>query len=128
MKGRVIAVVILMIFSAVPGHSASDPTTSDQQPCNTPQTKKLAREAHTVEQYSVLADCYAARQRMFKRKASEEMRLWAERNAMINPLSEKWPRPVDSARNLHDYYEYKANEAARLQAKFNKLADDVSSQ
>ncbi len=63
---------------------------------------------------------------MFKRKASEEMRLWAERNARINPLSEKWPRPVDSARNLHDYYEYKANEAARLQAKVNKLADDVS--
>lgn len=116
-------IAIVMISLTAPVLHASGAPTSDQQACtNIPS----AREAHTVEQYSELADCYAARQRMFRRKAAEEMRLWAERNAMINPLSEKWPRPVDSARNMHDYYEYMAGEAARLRAKFNKLADEAA--
>ncbi|KAA6456662.1 hypothetical protein DYQ86_24680 [Acidobacteria bacterium AB60] len=90
------------------------------------QIRKMVREAHTVQQYTVLADYYAIRHRMFKRKAAEEMHIWAERNAVITPLSEKWPRPVDSARNLHDYYEYKAGEAAELQAQSSKLADEAA--
>jgi hypothetical protein len=124
MNRLVVAIAILMISSPVSVVYANA-TTSNQEVCPDTQMTKLAREAHTGEQYSVLADCYAARQRMFRRKASEEMHLWAVRNAMINPLSEKWPRPVDSARNLHDYYEYKASQAARMQAMFSKRADEA---
>lgn len=123
MNRLLIAIASVIIFLTAPVLYASEATTSDQQAC---ADISSARKAHTVGQYSALADCYAARQRVFRRKAAEEMHLWAERNAMINPLSEKWPRPVDSARNLHDYYEFKAGEAARLQAKYNKLADEAS--
>lgn len=125
MNRLLIATSILMISMTAPGLYASEAASSNQEACPDAQMRKLAHEAHTAEQYGVLADCFAARQRMFKRKAAEEMDLWAERNAMINPLYEKWPRPVDSARNMHDYYEYKADEAARLQARFNKLANEA---
>lgn len=87
---------------------------------------RLQRDARTAEQYSKLADHYADRQRTFKRKAAEMMHLWAERSAMITPLSEKWPRPVDSARNLYDYYSYKAAQSAALVAKYSRLADEVA--
>lgn len=86
---------------------------------------KLTREAHTVDQYTELTQYYAVQQRMFQRKAAEEMHLWALRAEVITPLSEKWPRPVDSARNLHDYYEYKASEAAKMCAKYDRLADEA---
>lgn len=77
----------------------------------------------TAEQYSALANHYFSQEQIYKQKAAEEMRLWRERSEMVTPLSEKWPRPVDSARNLHDYYEYKAKQSAALFAKYSELAD-----
>jgi hypothetical protein len=35
----------------------------------------------------------------------------------------KYPRPVDSARNLYEYYMYKASEAGTLEAKYSRLAE-----
>ena len=83
----------------------------------------MAREAHTVEQYTVLADYYAVRQRTYQRKAAEEMHMWALRSEMSNPLREKYPRPVDSTRNLYEYYEYQIAQSAALFAKYDRLAD-----
>jgi hypothetical protein len=78
------------------------------------QIKKMVREAHTVEQYTALSDYYAAQQRMYKRRAAEEMHLWALRAEVTTPLSEKWPRPVDSSRNRYEFYEYKVAQAGAL--------------
>jgi hypothetical protein len=83
----------------------------------------MVREARTVQQYTVLANYYQARSRMFKQKAAEAMHLRAERNAVISPVYEKWPRPVDSAHNLYDYYEAMENDSAANVAHFNHLAD-----
>jgi len=99
---------------------------ADQSEYTMREIKKLARDAHTIEQYTILADYYATTQRTYKRQAAKQMHLWAERNTMITALSEKWPRPVDSARNRHDHLEYKANQAARQQAKYNRLADELA--
>lgn len=100
--------------------------TADKPEYTSAQIKKLAHEAHTVQQYTILADYYAAQQRMYKSKSVEQMHLWRERAEMPTPLNEKWPRPVDSARNLHDYYEYKAAQAAVQFAKYDRLADATS--
>ena len=100
--------------------------TAGQPEYTSAQIKKMVREAHSVEQFTVLADYYAAQQRMYKQKAIGQMRLWRERSEMWTPLSEKYPRPVDSARNLHDYYEYKAPQSAALQAKYGQLEDTMS--
>jgi len=103
--------------------AAGQTVTAVKTAYNGADIRKMTREAHTVDQYTALTQYYAARQRMFEQKAAEEMHLWAQRAEMVTPLSEKWPRPVDSARNLHDYYEYKAAQAAGLAAKYDKLAD-----
>lgn len=116
---------LMLLFSAATQLASAQQTASDAR-LTRAEVRRMVREAHTVDQYSALADYYATAGRMYKRKAAEEMHLWAERSAMINPLSEKWPRPVDSARNLHDYYEYKANQAFQLQTKYSKLADELA--
>jgi len=126
MKRIAIAICGLILACTATNLRASEKPDTDQPQYSRAQIKKMVREAHTSEQYAVLADYYATRQRMFKRKAAEEMQLWAARNAMVNPVYERWPRPVDSARNLHDYYESEANRAAFLQAKFSHLADEAA--
>jgi len=128
MKSRVLAIeVVLLAFtagsfhtpvyaqSAVPHYSSS-------------QIRRMVRTARTAQQYGTLADYYEVQRRMYVRKAAEEMHLWADRSEMMTPLSEKWPRPVDSARNLYEYYLYKAARSAALCARYNKLADAAADQ
>ena len=126
MKRFLVVLGIVMIAAIAADLSAAEKQSAEEPQYSSAQIKKMVREAHSVEQYTVLADYYATRRRWYKRKAAEEMHLWAERSAVITSLSEKWPRPVDSARNLYDYYEYKANEAATLQARYSKLADEAA--
>jgi hypothetical protein len=56
-------------------------------------------------------------------RLGEEIHLWALRSEMTNPLGEKWPRPVDSARNLYEYCEYQIAQSGVLFAKYDRLAD-----
>jgi hypothetical protein len=99
-----------------------------QHEYSTGQIHKMVREAHTGEQYTIIADYYYRRQQQYRLKAAEAMHLWADRNATVTPLSEKWPRPVDSARNLHDYYAYESSRSAALFAKYSALADAAAAQ
>ena len=124
---RVLVAIGIVTFALTAGaiHAAEKHST-DQPEYTNAQIKKMVREAHTAEQYTVLADYYAVQQRIYKRQAVEQMHLWRQRSEMPSPLSEKWPRPVDSARNLHDYYEYKAAQSAALFAKYDRLADAIA--
>jgi len=124
MKRIVGAIIVVVGFALSSGPTLyAERSASESSGYTSAQIKKMVREAHTVEQYTALADYYAVQERIYKQKAKEEMRLWAERSAVVTPLSEKWPRPVDSARNLHDYYEYKAAQSAALFAKYDRMAD-----
>ncbi len=120
------AICAIMIAVATASACFAEKVSADRPEYTNTQIKRFAREAHTVEQYTTLADYYATCKRLYKRKAAEEMHIWAERSTMVNPLSEKWPRPVDSARNLHDYYEYKAKESEVLREKYSGLADEAA--
>ena len=86
------------------------------------QAKQLARNAHAPEEYKVLASYYGERQNNYLRKAAEEKQEWARMNQNITSVAAKYPRPVDSARNLYEYYIYKASEAEALVAKYSRLA------
>jgi hypothetical protein len=121
---RIFATIGIVIFALTAGTVRAAQKDSPNEPEYTgSQIMKMAREAHTAEQYTVLADYYAVRQRIFKRKAAQEMHLWALRSEMNNPLRGKWPRPVDSARNLYEYYEYQIAQSAGSFAKYDRLAD-----
>jgi hypothetical protein len=117
------AILAVALSAGVVPAAATAP--SNQPEYTSAQIRKMVHEAHTVQQYTVLADYYKTRQRMFQSRAAEAMHLWAERNAVISPVYEKWPRPVDSARNLHDYYEVMANDSAAKVDRFSHLADSA---
>jgi len=121
---RKFVVVGLAAFGLVSGAARfAMAETGDTPEYTSAQIKTMVREAHTVEQYTVIADYYAALERVYKQKAVDQMHLWRERSEMFTSLSEKWPRPVDSARNLHDYYQYKAAQSAALSGKYRRLAE-----
>jgi hypothetical protein len=86
------------------------------------QLKKLAQNAHTSEEYGVLASYYGQRHNYYLTQATEEKQEWARRSSNIVLTAAKYPRPVDSAHYLYDYYTYKALEASQLAAKFAQLA------
>ena len=118
-----LACAILTLTLIVGVQPASAVTDGDKPVYTSAQVRKMAREAHTAGQFTMLADYYQTRKRMYQRKAAEEMHLWAERNAVITPLSEKWPRPVDSSRNRYEYFEHMADESAAQAERYDKLAD-----
>lgn len=123
MRKTLVAFAILMITFSTASLRAAERRAQDEAQYTSAQIKKMVREAHTVEQYTVLSDYYATQQRMYKRKAAEEMHLWALRSEVVTPLSEKWPRPVDSSRNRYEYFEFKLAQAGQLCAKYTRLAD-----
>jgi hypothetical protein len=86
------------------------------------QLKQLALNAHTPTQYSNLASYFSGQPRTYLQKAADEKREWERRSQNITSIAAKYPRPVDSARNLYEYYMYKASEAGSLEAKYSHLA------
>ena len=86
------------------------------------QLKQLVLNAHAPAQYTALANYYSERQNNYLQKAAEEKQEWARRSQNITSVAAKYPRPVDSARNLYEYYMYKASEAGTLVAKYSRLA------
>ena len=43
-------------------------------------------------------------------------------HANVMGVLAKYPRPVDSARNLHEYYMYAASEAGTLETTYSRMA------
>jgi hypothetical protein len=123
MRRSLFATCILLLAFASAGNAqdtASSPETGAHY--TQAQLKQLALNAHTHAQYSVLANYYGERRNDYLQKAAEEEQEWVRRSQNITSVAAKYPRPVDSARNLYNYYMYKASEAGTLEAKFSRLA------
>jgi hypothetical protein len=90
------------------------------------QLKELAREAHAPAQYSALATFYGNQQNNYLQKAAEEKQLWIQRSQNIVSIAAKYPRPVDSARYLYEYYSTMAAESGQLAAKYGQLSSPAS--
>ena len=86
------------------------------------QVKQLARDAHTKEEYSTLASYYGDQQNSYLQQATEAKKEWGRLSQNIQGAQAKYPSPVDSARNLYEYYMYKASEYEALEAKYSRLA------
>jgi hypothetical protein len=90
------------------------------------QLKQLVKDAHTASQYQALASYYGEQQKSYLAQAAEEKQEWARRSANIVSIAAKYPRPVDSAHYLYDYYTYMASESGQLAAKYAQLASPLS--
>jgi imidazolonepropionase-like amidohydrolase len=123
MKLNLIATGILS-FSLAGAGSAQGTTSSAENDTHYAQAqlKQLMREAHTPEQYQVLAGYYAEQQKHYLQQAAEEKQEWVRRSQNVASVAAKYPRPVDSARYLYEYYTLKASESGDLAAKYAQLA------
>jgi hypothetical protein len=86
------------------------------------QVKELKRNAQAPAQYAVLTSYYGAQKADYLRLAAEAKKEWVQRSKNDSGHFGKYPRPVDSSRNLYEYYMYKASEEGTLEAKYSQLA------
>jgi hypothetical protein len=114
--------VISLALATIGGaQTTTSPSSSDTQYTQA-QLKQLAKNANTLTQYQALASYYDAQQKRNLARATEEKQEWERRSANVMLTAAKYPRPVDSAHYLYDYYTYKAGEAGQLAAKYAQLA------
>jgi len=86
------------------------------------QLIQMEAAAHEPAQYSALASYFAQQQTDYLQQAAGEKKEWERRSQNIVGIAAKYPRPVDSARYLYEFYMYKAAEAGTLEGKYSKLA------
>lgn len=92
------------------------------------QLKQMIRDANSPQQYKALADYFSSRQSDYLKQAAEEKQEWIRRSQNVMVVAAKYPRPVDSARYLYEYYLYEASEAGSLADKYQRLTSAQPSQ
>jgi len=125
-KGFLAASALSLILVSVGSAQGAVSPTEDGDQYTQAQLKQLAREAHTTEQYNALANYYEKRSKDYLQQAAEERHEWVRRSQNVMGLFAKYPRPVDSARYLYEYYFEKASEAGALSAKYSQLANPAA--
>jgi hypothetical protein len=88
--------------------------------------KDLKQEPHTSGQYQTLAHYYGERQKKSLQQAAEAKAEWERRSYNIMGVLAKYPRPVDSALYLYEYYTAKAEEFETLEAKYRNMAESAT--
>jgi hypothetical protein len=124
MNKKICSAVILSfaLSGVVSAQVTSSPAANGAQYTNS-QLKQMVRDAHTPEQYGALAAYYASRQSFYAKQAAEEQQEWVRRSQNIVSIAAKYPRPVDSARYLYEYYGLMARESGQLAGKYRQLSD-----
>lgn len=102
--------------------ASSNPAVSREQVRYTKaELAHLRQEAHTPEQYRALAVYFEHRKASYQEQAAQMKTEWERRSQNVVGPAAKYPRPVDSAKNLYEYYAYEADQAGVLEAKYEHL-------
>ena len=121
MKSALIASVVLVLTVGTPGYAQQAPVSPAAHYTRT-QLSQLVRDAHTQAQYEALAKYYRGKQVAFSVEAAQDKQEWMRRSQNIVLINAKYPRPVDSARYLYEYYADQAQRSDQLAAKYEQLA------
>lgn len=108
----------ILTFFIVPLYGQQNVAHDSAAAISQKQLKKEIGEAHTHEQYRMLAAYFHSRENFYHAQATEEKIEWERRKQVQASVVMKYPTPADSARNLYDYYNYKAAEMAKKAAKY----------
>ena len=123
MKIILLAACVLSLAFAGAGNAQSADSSQETGAHHTKaQLKRLALDAHAPDQYNALASYFGEQHDKYLQKAAEEKVEWERRSQSIVGIQAKYPRPVDSARNLYEYYMAEAADAGRLEAKYSQMA------
>lgn len=86
------------------------------------QAEQMLRSAHTVEQYTMLANYFHAQQVVFETKAQAEKQEWDRRSQITAASYQKYPRPADSSRDRYEYFTSQAQKMSAQAAHFESLS------
>ena len=126
MKQSICSVFILSFaLAGVAGAQAPATVVTNDTQHTKSQLKQMVRNAHTPEQYNALSQYYAGQQSGYAKQAAEEKQEWIRRSQNVMVVAAKYPRPVDSAHYLYDYYSRMAAESGQLAVKYSQLAAPV---
>jgi hypothetical protein len=123
MKRNLLSCVFMLALTAVAAAAIPSQVGEVSQHLTASQAKALAKQAHTPEQFGALAGYCGQMQSTYLQKAADEKKEWERRSQITTGLSQKYPRPVDSARNLYEYFMAKASEMENLKAKYSQMAE-----
>jgi hypothetical protein len=124
---KCISSFVLVIAIASAGSASLNAVSLQPAPTHysSAQIKKMIHEAHSADQYRAIARYYEERHAEFSQKAADEMAEWARRSENTLGPAAKYPRPVDAARNLYEYYAHEADDAAFQAEKYYRFAAGV---
>ena len=113
MKTQAIRLLVMALACAasIPAAASAQSTCPNAPRCSHAELKQFIRDAHTPEQYRALAAYFRSQQNIFANEATIEKQEWERRQAITTGPTIKMAS-ADSARNLYQYYAYKADEMA----------------
>ena len=110
------ALVAFAISSGIAGAGSANATNYGKA-----NLKKMARDAHTPEQYRVLASFNRIRQQQFAVQAHDEIAWYARRSLNLSLPAAKYPVPRDSSKNRYEYFNYESQRMSRQAAHYESL-------
>ena len=113
--------VACMVLALAAGTVAARAQSSAPAKYSNAELKQMRHEAHNAEQYQAMASYFRTRQQDFEQKAEVEKAEWVRRSQNVTGPQQKYPRPVDSAKNLYEYYAYEAQQASQEVAYYDNL-------
>jgi hypothetical protein len=119
--------LVSLSFATGVGAQQQAPPVEKAEHLTRAQLNHLKRTAHTPEQYHILAAYYKRRQLSYLKEAAEEKQEWVMRSQYGTQVGVKYPRPVDSARSLYEFYENSAEEMGALSSRYQQLAETTGS-
>jgi hypothetical protein len=84
------------------------------------ELRRQIRDAHTPEQYHALAEYFRAEEIRFRSKAQMEEKELIRLREKTVVLPSKYPTPIDSARQLYQYYALQADEMGHRASEFEE--------
>ena len=124
MKSIAVTVVFLVGSAVLPLSSAyaSPMTGSPDAVLVQTDLAQQMKQAHSTSDYRALALHFHEQEQVYRTKAAEEKAEWERRQQITVSIAEKYPRPVDSAHYLYDYYSQKADQMSKTAAQYEARA------
>ncbi|HEY4380809.1 MAG TPA: hypothetical protein VGN01_10725 [Acidobacteriaceae bacterium] len=120
MSRAIIFIATLSLAFPVAGMAQSAAQTTSM--ASAPELHSMMKTAHSSEQYRQVAGYLRQRETDYRAKA-EAQKVERDRRAQVNAgLTQKYPRPVDSAQYLYESYLYQAENAAGQARRYDQLA------
>jgi hypothetical protein len=126
-RTQITSAALAFTMAALGGAQQQVSSTSTTAHLTGTQLKQLLHEAHSQAQYETIATYYREEQTTYSQEAAQEKQEWIRRGQNVMVVAAKYPRPVDSARYLYEYYADQARHAEQLAKKYEQLAASATS-